>query len=71
MKYINADESAHRKLQRVLKDDLKDCTDEYSEDDQASYTNKFQLPKRLRGRLFMERASISVKDHSGIINMTG
>ena len=49
MKYINAEESAYRKLQRVLKDDLKEGTDEYSEDDQASYTNSSQLPKRLRG----------------------
>ena len=45
MKYINAEESAYRKLQRVLKDALQEGTDEYSEDDQASDTNKFQLPK--------------------------
>ena len=36
MKYINAEESAYRKLQRVLKDALQEGNDEYSEDNQAS-----------------------------------
>ena len=46
-------------------------TDEYSEDEQGQPDRtKFKLPKRLRGWLFMERAQIPLKEHSGILNMT-
>ena len=48
-------------------------TDEHSDDDtRADASNKkFQLPKRLRGWLFMERAQNPLTEHSGILNMTG
>ena len=46
-------------------------TDEYSEDGPGQPDRtKFKLPKRLRGWLFMERAQIPLKEHSGILNMT-
>ena len=48
MKYINAEETAYRKLQRVLKSATDGGQDEYSSDD-GSTNRKFQLPKRLRG----------------------
>ena len=44
--------------------------DEYG-DDEDTGVNIFQLPKMLRGWLFLERASHPVKEHSGILNMTG
>ena len=33
--------------------------------------SKFKLPKRLRGWHFLERASIPLREHSGILNQTG
>ena len=48
MKYINAEEAAYRKLQRVLRTTTEDGEDEYSDDD-GLQNRKFQLPKRLRG----------------------
>ena len=48
MKYINAEETAYRKLQRVLKTAADDGEDEYSDDD-GTQTRRFRLPKRLRG----------------------
>ncbi len=44
--------------------------DEYSSEDESSRNKKFQLPKRLRGWLFMDRSQIPLKEHSGILNMT-
>ena len=72
-KYINAEETAYRKLQRVLKEAMEGGADEFSEDDTPPdpKKRKFQLPKRLRGWLFMERAQIPLKEHSEILNMTG
>ena len=84
-KYINAEETAYRKLQRVLKEAMEGGQDEYSDDDwivagppapgqptpaHPTTPKKFQLPKRLRGWLFMERSQIPLKEHSGILNMT-
>ena len=70
-KYINAEETAYRKLQRTLREAMEGGTDEYSEDEQYQPPGtKFKLPKRLRGWLFMERAQIPPKEHSGILNMT-
>ena len=46
--------------------------DEWSEDEDAQAgIQKFKLPKRLRGWLFMERAQSPLEEHSGILNMTG
>ena len=70
MKYINAEETAYRTLQRVLNKAMDGGQDEYSEDGQGPDHTKFKLPKRLRGWLFMERAQIPLKQHSGILNMT-
>ena len=70
MKYINAEETAYRKLQRVLKTSAEEGEDEYSSEDDSK-TRKFQLPKRLRGWHFLERAAIPIKEHSGILNQTG
>ena len=65
-KHINAEETAYRKLQRVLKEAMDDNNDEYSEDESGWYYPKqFQIPKRLRGWLFMERAQIPFKEHAG------
>ena len=36
-KYINAEETAYRKLQKVLKEAMEDNTDEYSEDENGWY----------------------------------
>ena len=47
-KYINAEETVYRKLQRILKSATVSGEDEYSSDDE-SLTRKFQFPKRLRG----------------------
>ena len=80
-KYIHAEEIAYRKLQRVLKEAMDGGEDEYSEEEvtitavppigQPTTTpRKFQLPKRLRGWLFMERSQIPLKEYSGILNMT-
>ena len=52
--------------------------DEFSGDDDGTGNppnpptapKKFQLPKRLRGWLFMERSQIPLKEYSGILNMT-
>ena len=71
MKYINAEESAYRKLQRVLKDAMEGGHEEYSSDEETSEVKKFQLPKRLRGWLFLDRAAIPLKEYSGILNQTG
>ena len=60
-KYINADETAYRKLQRTLREAMEGGTDEYSEDEQGPDRTKFKLPKRLRGWLFMERAQVPLK----------
>ena len=70
MKYINAEEAAYRKLQRVLKYATEFGEDEYSSDD-GSAVKRFQLPKRLRGWHFLERAAIPVKEHSALLNQTG
>ncbi len=70
MKYINAEETAYRKLQRILKSAAEDGEEEYSSDDDSK-ARKFQLPKRLRGWHFLERAAIPLKEHSGILNQTG
>ena len=69
-KFVNAEESAYRKLQRVLKQATDDGAEEYSSDDGSSGSKKFQLPKRLRGWRFLEKASIPIKEHSGILNQT-
>ena len=71
MMYINAEESAYRRLQRVLRDAMEGGQDEYSETDETSDVERFQLPKRLCGWLFLDRASIPIKEHSGMLNMTG
>ena len=70
MKYINEEDTAHRKLQRVLKTATDDGKDDYSDDDDPD-TKRFRLPKRLRGWHFLERASTPLKEHSGILNQTG
>ena len=71
-KYMNAEETAYRKLQHTLKEVMEDGVDEWREDEDAQTgIQKFKLPKRLRGWLFMERAQITLKEHSGILNMTG
>ena len=36
-----------------------------------SQRRKFQLPKRLRGWHFLDRAGIPLKEHSGVLNQTG
>ena len=80
-KYIHAEEIAYRKLQRVLKEAMEGGEDEYSDEEMTitalpalgqptTTPKKFQLPKRLRGWLFMERSQIPLKEYSGILNMT-
>ena len=71
-KYIHAEEMAYRKLQRILKEATEGAHDEFSgdEDDPPLTRKKFQLPKRLRGWLFMERSQIPLQEYSGILNMT-
>ena len=71
-KYINSEETAYRKLQRVSKEAMEGGADEFSDEDLPANPKKrkFQLPKRLRGWLFMERAQLPLKEHSGILNMT-
>ena len=71
-KYIHAEEIAYRKVQRILKEAMEGGHDEFSgdEDDPPLTRKKFQLPKRLRGWLFMERSQIPLKEYSGILNMT-
>ena len=69
-KYINAEDTSYRKLQRTLKEAMEGGKDEYSDDDQDPDHMKFKLPKRLRGWLFMGRAQIPPKEHSGILNTT-
>merc|ERR1712016_551856 len=71
IKYINAEETAYRKLQRTLKEAMEGGADEYSSDeDPTQEPRKFKLPKRLRGWLFMERSQIPNNEHSGILNTT-
>ena len=71
IKYINAEETAYRKLQRTLKEAMEGGADEYSSDeDPTQEPRKFKLPKRLRGWLCMERSQIPIKEYSGILNMT-
>ena len=71
-KYMNAEETAYRKLQRTLKEAMEDGVDEWSEDEDAQAgVQQFKLPKRLRGWLFMERSQIPLEEHSGILHMTG
>ena len=68
-KYIHAEEIAYRKLQRILKEAMEGGNDEFSGDDDGTGNpsnpppppKKFQLPKRLRGWLFMERSQIPLK----------
>ena len=69
-KYIHAEEMAYRKLQRILKEATEGAHDEFSGDEEDSPQKKFQLPKRLRGWLFMERSQIPLKERSGILNIT-
>ena len=72
MTYINAEETAYRQLQRVLEEAMGCGQDEYSYEGKTSNTTskKFQLPKRLCGLLFMGRSQITIKEHSGTLNMT-
>ncbi len=70
MQYIDAEETAYRRLQRILKSATEDGEEEYSSDD-TSKTRQFQLPKRLRGWHFLEHAAIPLKEHSGILHQTG
>ena len=71
IKYINAEETAYRKLQRTLKEAMEGGQDEWSsEDEPDAEVRKFKLPKRRRGWLFMERSQIPLKEHSGILHMT-
>ena len=71
IKYINAEETAYRKLQRTLKEAMEGGQDEWSsEDEPDTEVRKFKLPKRLRGWLFMERSQIPLKEHSGILHTT-
>ena len=60
-KYMNAEETAYRKLQRTLKEAMEDCVDEWSEDEDGhGGIQKFKRPKRLRGWLFMELSLIHI-----------
>ena len=71
IKYIHAEEQAYRKLQRTLKEAMEGGHDEWSSDEDPNPRNrKFKMPKRLRGFLFLERAQIPLKEHSGILNIT-
>ena len=50
IKYINAEETAYRKLQRTLKEAMEGGQDEWSsEEEPDTGVRKFKLPKRLRG----------------------
>ena len=61
-KHIHAEEAAYRTFQRVLKEAMDGEHDEYSEDESGWYDpKKFQIPKRLRGWLCMERAQLPSK----------
>ena len=56
---------------RVLKEAMEGGRDEWSSDEEPNPRNrKFKMPKRLRGFLFLERAHIPLKEHSGILNIT-
>ena len=72
MKYINAEETAYRNLQRVLQEPMEGVQDEYSDEDTTPNTtsNKFQLPKGLCGWMFMATSQNPFKEHSGILSMT-
>ena len=71
IKYIHAEEQAYRKLQRTLKEAMEGGHDEWSSDEEPNPRNrKFKMPKRLRGFLFLERAQLPLKEHSGILNLT-
>ena len=71
IKYIHAEEQAYRKLQRTLREAMEGGHDEWSSDEDPNPNNrKFKMPKRLRGFLFLERAQIPLKEHSGILNIT-
>ena len=69
-KYINAEETAYRKLQRTLNEATEGGKYEYSSDDDETEEKKFKLPKRLRGWLCMERSQIPLNEHSGILHQT-
>ena len=46
-KYINAEETAYRKLQRTLTEAMEGGHDEWSEDDGNDKVKEFKMPKRL------------------------
>ena len=66
---MNAEETAHRTLQRTLKEAMDGGKEEWSEDEHDD-VHRFKLPKRLRGWLFMGRAQIPLEERSGILNVT-
>ena len=56
MKYINGEETAYRKLQKVLKAAIDNGQDEFSDEDESPPSAKrLLLPKRLLGWHFLER----------------
>ena len=70
LKYINAEETAYRRLQKVLKQATEGGGDEYNEDEEVNVDDpkkrRCKLPKRLRGWLFLERAAIPAREYSGM-----
>jgi len=79
IKYKNEEETAYRRLQKVLNEAMTTGEDEYSSDeDQPPLTDKygeeiprFRLPKRLRGWLFLDRAHLPTKELPSIMNFSG
>ena len=64
-KYTNAEEAAYRKLQRVLTSATEGGQDEYSSDGDSK-VRELQLPKRLRGWRFLERAATPPKEQRNL-----
>ena len=72
--YINEEETAYRKLQTTMDDIIAAGEDEFSEDEAdhiGSSKQRFRLPKRLRGWLFLTRSGLRKEDYPTILSNTG
>ena len=74
-KYVNDEEAAYRKVQKVMNEVMLQGDDEYSSDDDIVTESglkiqKFRLPKSLRGWLFLERCHIPIRELPAIFNQT-
>jgi len=79
VEYINEEDIAYRRLQKVVNEAMSIGEDEYSDDeDRPPLLNakgdeipRFRLPKSLRAWLLLDRAHLHTRELSSIMNLSG